>query len=210
MSADSNPTITFVTGNKKKLEEVQQILSKGTPLPFAITNQKIDLPELQGEPLEIAAEKCKLAAERVGGAVLTEDTSLCFNALNGMPGPYIKWFLEKCGHDGLNRMLDGFDDRSAYAQTVVAFSAGPGEEIQVFDGRTNGKIVQPRGPLDFGWDPVFEPDESGGKTYAEMEKDAKNKISHRGRSLAKVRVYLADNAEALGNAIKKRKLESLA
>uniref|UniRef100_A0A061R890 Ham1 family non-canonical purine ntp pyrophosphatase n=1 Tax=Tetraselmis sp. GSL018 TaxID=582737 RepID=A0A061R890_9CHLO len=36
---------------------------------------------------------------------MTEDTSLCFNALGGLPGPYIKWFLEKCGHDGLNRML---------------------------------------------------------------------------------------------------------
>jgi inosine/xanthosine triphosphate pyrophosphatase family protein len=37
--------------------------------------------------------------------VLVEDTSLCFNALGGLPGVYIKWFLEKCGHDGLNRML---------------------------------------------------------------------------------------------------------
>ena len=40
-------------------------------------------PELQGEPDEISKEKCRLAAERVGGPVITEDTSLCFNALNG-------------------------------------------------------------------------------------------------------------------------------
>ena len=62
-------------------------------LPFTLTNTKIDLPELQGEPEEISREKCRLAAEQVGGAVITEDTSLCFNALNGLPGPYIKWFL---------------------------------------------------------------------------------------------------------------------
>ena len=62
----------------------------GQELPFALVNQKVDLPELQGEPEEISAEKCKLAASQVGGAVIVEDTSLCFNALNGLPGPYIK------------------------------------------------------------------------------------------------------------------------
>eukprot|EP01083_Nonionella_stella_P220178 788041_1 len=184
-------SLTFVTGNKKKLEEAQQILSsEGVEIPFQMTNKKLDLPELQGDPIEIAIEKCKLAAEEIRGPVFIEDTSLCFNALNGLPGPYIKWFLEKCGHDGLNKMLDGFDDRSAYAQTVVAFTMGVGSEIFVFDGRTDGEIVQPRGPLDFGWDPVFEPREGGGKTYAEMAKEDKNIISHRGRSFAKFRAFL--------------------
>jgi len=185
-------SLTFVTGNKKKLEEVQRILAvDGNELPFDITNRKLDLPELQGDPIEIAIEKCKLAAKEIQGPVFTEDTSLCFNAMNGMPGPYIKWFLESCGHDGLNRMLNGFDDRSAYAQTIVAFTMGVSEEVHVFDGRTDGTIVTARGPLDFGWDPIFEPLESLGKTYAEMEKDEKNKISHRGRSFAKFQAFLA-------------------
>ncbi|KAL3920617.1 MAG: hypothetical protein SGILL_003173 [Bacillariaceae sp.] len=190
----SKPSITFVTGNKKKLEEIKRILTTGAEIPFEITNQKLDLPELQGDPVEIAKEKCKLAAQKVNGPVFTEDTSLCFIALNGLPGPYIKWFLEQCGHDGLNKMLDGFDDRSAYAQTIVAYTTGPEDEIHVFDGRTNGKIVQPRGPLDFGWDPVFEPDEGEGKTYAEMDKDFKNSISHRGRSFEKFRAFLAGSS----------------
>ena len=89
ISVSSRPSITFVTGNKKKLEEVQRIL--GASIPFELTNQKIDLPELQGDPEEIAIEKCKIAAKTVGGAVITEDTSLCFNALSGLPGAYIKW-----------------------------------------------------------------------------------------------------------------------
>ena len=186
------PTLTFVTGNKQKLQEVKQILAAGEEVPFEVTNKKIDLPELQGDPFEIAKEKCRLAAKAVNGAVLTEDTSLCFNALNGMPGPYIKWFLEKCGHDGLNKMLDGFEDRSAYAQTIVAFAEGPGKEVHVFEGRTDGKIVSARGSLDFGWDPIFEPNEGEGKTYAEMPKEAKNAISHRGRSFAKVRDFLLE------------------
>ncbi|KAL3906859.1 MAG: hypothetical protein SGILL_009106, partial [Bacillariaceae sp.] len=195
----SKPAITFVTGNKKKLEEIKQILTTGAEIPYEITNQKLDLPELQGDPVEIAKEKCRLAAQKVNGPVFTEDTSLCFNALNGLPGPYIKWFLEQCGHDGLNKMLDGFDDRSAYAQTIVAYTTGPDEDIHVFDGRTNGKIVDPRGSLDFGWDPVFEPDEGEGKTYAEMPSDKKNKISHRGRSFEKFRAFLAGTTDT-GNA----------
>lgn len=186
--------VTFVTGNKKKLEEVKQILASGDQLPFEIVNQKIDLPELQGDAFEIAKEKCKLAALEVDGPVFTEDTSLCFNALNGMPGPYIKWFLENCGHDGLNKMLDGFEDRTGYAQTIVAYTQGPKDDVHLFEGRTDGKIVRPRGSLDFGWDPIFEPNEGNGKTYAEMSKEDKNAISHRGRSFAKVREFLMKQA----------------
>jgi inosine/xanthosine triphosphate pyrophosphatase family protein len=43
--------------------------------------------------------------QQVQGAVMVEDTSLCFNALGGLPGPYIKWFLEKTGHEGLNNLV---------------------------------------------------------------------------------------------------------
>jgi len=188
----SKTVLTFVTGNKKKLEEVQRILTMNVEdLKVDITNKKLDLPELQGnDPIEIAIEKCKLAVDEIQGPVFIEDTSLCFNALNGMPGVYIKWFLQRCGHEGLNKMLDGFEDRSAYAQTIIAFTSRVGGEVMVFDGRTDGNIVRPRGPLDFGWDPVFEPLEGKGKTYAEMNKDEKNNISHRGRSFAKFRNYL--------------------
>ncbi len=94
-------------------------------------------------------------------------------------------------------MLNGFDDRSAYAQTVVAFTWGPGQDVHVFDGRTDGSIVQPRGPLDFGWDPIFQP-EGLTTTYAEMTKDAKNKISHRGKSFVKFQSYLASLPEENG------------
>lgn len=127
---------------------------------------------------------------------MTEDTSLCFNALDGLPGPYIKHFL-RCGHDALNRMLDGFDDRSAYAQTVMAFTLGPKQPVHVFEGRTDGCIVSPRGSLDFGWDPVFEPTQGDGLTYAEISKEKKNDISHRSRSMAKLKAYLMENVQEI-------------
>jgi inosine triphosphate pyrophosphatase len=67
---------------------------------------------------------------------MVEDTSLCFNALGGLPGVYIKWFLEKLGHDGLNRLLAGWEDKTAYAQCIFALSLGPDDEPKVFVGRT--------------------------------------------------------------------------
>ena len=207
-SSNGKPTIAFVTGNAKKLQEVQQILASKTddhdnplPLAFDIVNVALDLPEWQGDPLEIATEKCRLAAQLHGGACFTEDTSLCFDALNGLPGPYIKDFLQKCGHDGLNRMLDGFgsDNRGAHAQTVIAFCAGGDDDpsIHLFSGRTQGIIVPPRGPLDFGWDPIFQPNEGLGLTYAEMSAEAKNAISHRGRAMEQFRKFLINESNQI-------------
>lgn len=96
MSSSSPPTaasastpITFVTGNKKKLEEFKAIMGDDSGLE--LTSVGLDLPELQGsDPLEIAKDKCMRAAEIIRAPVITEDTSLCFNALGGLPGAYIK------------------------------------------------------------------------------------------------------------------------
>ncbi|KAL4125090.1 hypothetical protein PRIC2_008679 [Phytophthora ramorum] len=189
----SKPVLTFVTGNANKLKEVVAIL--GADFPFELRNQALDLPELQGEPADIAKEKCRLAAKQVQGAVLVEDTSLCFNALKGLPGPYIKWFLEKTGHDGLNNMLAAYEDKSAYAQCIFAY-APAGAEPQVFIGQTHGKIVPARGPATFGWDPVFQPD-GFDQTYAEMEKATKNQISHRYKALEALKTHLVKPADNL-------------
>lgn len=189
MATDAPKTkvITFVTGNKKKLEEFRAII--GDQVAATFLSQKIDLPELQGEPHDIAKEKCRLAATQIQGPVITEDTCLCFNALHGLPGPYIKWFLEKLGHDGLNTLLTGFPDKTGYALCTFAYSEAPDKEPLIFEGRTNGKIVPAKGPNNFGWDPIFLPD-GYDETYAEMSSDTKNSISHRYRALSKLKEYL--------------------
>ncbi|PPD72180.1 hypothetical protein GOBAR_DD30917 [Gossypium barbadense] len=200
--------VTFVTGNAKKLEEVKSIL--GQSIPFQ--SLKLDLPELQGEPEEISKEKARLAAVQVNGPVLVEDTCLCFNALKGLPGPYIKWFLQKIGHEGLNNLLMAYEDKSAYALCAFSFALGPDVEPVTFLGKTpvpktwtrengggrvvflvlqSGKIVPARGPNDFGWDPIFQPD-GYDQTYAEMPKEEKNKISHRSRALDMVKSHFAE------------------
>lgn len=178
------PTVNFITGNANKLREVKAILE---PAGVVVRSEAVDLPELQGTVEAVTLEKCRVAADRVRGPVLVEDTCLCFNALGGLPGVYIKWFVEGVGLDGLNKLLAAYDDKSAQAVCTFAFSGGPGNEPILFQGRTDGKIVPARGPPAFGWDPIFEYE---GKTYAEMDPAAKNKISHRSRALEKVRKWI--------------------
>uniref|UniRef100_A0A8D8PXN2 Inosine triphosphate pyrophosphatase n=1 Tax=Cacopsylla melanoneura TaxID=428564 RepID=A0A8D8PXN2_9HEMI len=186
MAQNSKNIVTFVTGNIKKLEEIKQIL--GPKVPFEIKHQKIDLPELQGEMDDISIKKCDEARKIVQDRVVVEDTCLCFNALGGLPGPYVKWFLEKLGPPGLNKMLAGFEDKSAKAVCTFAFGDQDGK-VHLFRGETHGQIVEPRGPDTFGWDSCFQPD-GYSLTYAEMPKEQKNQISHRYKALNKLREHL--------------------
>ena len=180
--------ITFVTGNANKLREVRQILasssppaaSSSAPSPaFELVSQSLDVPEIQGTTQQVARAKCSAAAAQLFSssrqtdlestsqrqrrrAVLTEDTALTFSAFNSvLPGPYIKDFLRELGHDGLNRMLAGYEDKSAQAICTFALMMEGEDEVKLFEGKTQGKIVPARGPNAFGWDPVFEPEATG-------------------------------------------------
>ncbi|KAH7189187.1 inosine triphosphate pyrophosphatase-like protein [Fusarium flagelliforme] len=177
--------VNFITGNANKLTEVKAILEP----EIEVLSQPIDLEEVQGTLEGVTEYKCRRAADLVKGPVLVEDTALCYNALNGLPGVYIKWFMTSIGHQGLNNLLAAYPDKSAEAVCTFGYCAGPGEEVIIFQGRCPGKIVLPRGPPAFGWDAIFEYE---GQTFAEMDKAEKNKISHRSRALAKLQAWFKD------------------
>jgi len=223
ISAAEPVVITFVTGNLRKLEEAQMIIDSSCNIPFKLQARgDFDLDELQSDnPEKVAAAKCRLAATVVGGPVIIDDTSLCFEALGGMPGPYIKWFMDSCGCDGLVKMLNGFDNRRAFAQCSIAFSPGPGSEPCIFTGRTTGNIVtkyceETAAKMGgFGWDAIFVPGSDisdsttacddgipNTLTFAEMSTEAKNAVSHRGRALRQFSVFLQENQDwVTGRAI---------
>ena len=193
--------INFVSSNKNKLRELNEMFNEHFK-DVEVKQLDIDLPELQGLPEDIVKGKLKIALEKsknLKGPILVEDTSLCFNAYGGLPGPYIKYFLKAIKQEGLYKMACVFDDHSAYAQSIFGLQKGENEEPNLFIGKTEGEIVFPRGQKNFGllgWDPCFKPNCSN-KTYAEMEEDEKNKISHRGKSskalidwLKKIKIYL--------------------
>ncbi|RAQ99808.1 Ham1-like protein [Stemphylium lycopersici] len=181
MASSSVPAhLNFITGNKNKLAEVQAILSG----VIELRNQNVDLVEIQGTVEEVTKDKARRAAEAVQGPVLVEDTCLCFKAMNDLPGPYIKWFMLSLGPSNLHKMLSGFDDKSAQAVCTFGYCEGPGKEAILFQGRTDGKLVESRGSTVFG------------QTYAEMDKSEKNKISHRAKALDKLKEWLANKVES--------------
>lgn len=181
-------TITFVTGNAGKLREVVEILGANSP----IVNKKLDLEEVQGTVDEVTIKKAKAAAAILNGPALVEDTSLVFNAYNGLPGPYIKWFMESLGNEGLIKMLAGFEDKSATAICTFGYCESPDSDVILFQGKLDGTIVpKPRGEGNFGWNPIFEP-KGYDKTFAEMSGSLKNSISHRYLALMKLKKFLEE------------------
>jgi inosine triphosphate pyrophosphatase len=187
--------INFCSSNIKKYEEVCAIINKDLP-DVEIKQIKLEIPELQGDPNEIVINKLKYAISQHKGPLMVEDTSLCYNALQGLPGAYIKDFLAKLGNEGLYTLVSGFEDKSAYAQCLFGLIKTKKEDPKVFVGKTDGKIVEPRGPNNFGWDPNFQPD-GFEQTYAEMDKEVKNTISHRYKALKELIDWLKENPDYL-------------
>jgi len=187
-----NKTIKFVSGNINKYNEVKDIIEEGLP-GYKVILIKLDLPELQGEPEDIVKAKLNYALSVEEGPLIIEDTSLCFNAMNGLPGPYIKDFFEKLGPIGINNMLKGFEDKSGYAQGIFGLGSKEGD-INIFIGRTNGKIVEVQEDNNdkYGW--PFIPD-GFDLPYSHLDKnvEVKNKISHRYNSLKKLIDFLKKN-----------------
>ena len=182
--------ITFITGNRNKLEEVRSILKTNQEdTHYSIKSLDIDLPEVQGEPEYVIQEKCKSASSQLNGPIIVEDTSLCFNALGGLPGPYIKWFMKKIGLNGLNKLLLGYEDKTIEAKCIFGYQENRDSQIHYFTGITKGTLVEPRGNMNFGWDPVFLP-EGYNETYGEMDNESKNSISHRFKALQLLKEFL--------------------
>lgn len=177
--------LLFVTGNFDKVNELANILNQ------SVHHINMSLDEIQGEPEEIAVHKCEQVYDilkKLNPNIIIEDTSLSFNALNGLPGPYIKCFYEKLGNDGLYKMLNGYSDHSAIARTIIAYSDNG--EINTFIGELSGTIVSPRGTNGFGWDAIFQPD-GYNQTLAEMSTETKNQISQRYIAISRLKQYLS-------------------
>ncbi len=172
----------FVTGNQNKADQVAAWL--GMP----IEHRKLDLDELQSlNLLEVVEHKARQAHGIINRPVLVEDCGLGFEALGGLPGPFIKWF-EKPGYEALCRMLDGFDDRRAVAH--LAYGLFDGKTIRFFEGEMQGTIAhKPAGTRGFGWDVIFIHDGQT-KTRGELDEEMWSKLSYRKQTVYKLAEYL--------------------
>lgn len=175
----------FITGNQRKVDYLSKILD------IPLKHQKIELDEIQSvDPHAVVEHKVKQAYERVKKPVLVEDVSLVCNALNGLPGPFIKFFVEaEQGVENLCRMLDGFADRSAYGSVLYGYYDGVA--VQFIQGKLEGKIAQqPRGKGGYGWDQIFEPDGYDGLTRAELNTEQDIETYCKLRDIDALRAFL--------------------
>lgn len=197
----------FVSGNTDKVDEIKSMLGGDSFRNLKMASMSVELPELQGTPEDIVIEKARLALEMCEAPVLVEDVCLSFDALGGMPGPYIKWFVEAMGQEGVVKLLEPYEDKTATALCSYALAWPGSDEPKTFSGTCSGRIVSPRGESSFGWDPIFEPDEQPGlrgqnedgarQTFAEMDLADKNKISHRNRALRRMKNWFKINGASM-------------
>lgn len=164
--------IIFATTNEGKLKEAREILK------LEVEGLELKVDEVQTlDPVECVEKKAEAAYKIVQRPILVEDTSLFFEALNGLPGVFIDYFMKTLDNNGLTKLLSTFDNRKAKAQASVCYFDGKQKIIAV--GIIEGEISnEPRGSNGFGWDPIFIPN-GHDKTFAELENDVKNKISMR-------------------------------
>lgn len=168
--------ITLVTGNKGKLAEWQRLV-KGAQ---ALQNISLDLPEIQSmNPHEIVTEKAKKAYELLQQPLVVEDVSAGLASLQGLPGPFIKYFEEKLGSGAL-RILAQNDGEAATVMCTVAYIDA--KHLFTVQGIVKGTVVTARGENGFGFDKVFIPNGQH-KTYGQMTPSEKDAISHRSKAV---------------------------
>lgn len=186
--------LLFVTNNRHKLSEIRQILGDSYDIrslaDIGFTEEiEETAPDLEGN----AILKARHIHDRYGVDCFADDTGLEVEALDGAPGVIsARYAGENATYaDNVNKLLEALDgrtDRLARFRTVIALILD--DRDYLFEGQVEGEITtEPHGLTGFGYDPVFRPLESE-KTFAEMTAGEKNRISHRGRAVAKLQEFL--------------------
>jgi XTP/dITP diphosphohydrolase len=191
--------IVFASANKSKIQEISALIPSTYKLvsleDIGITE---DIPETGLTIKDNSEIKARYFAEvlikkKLPWAVIADDSGLEVEALNGEPGVYSARYAGMQKNDTANnkKLLDelaNFTNRKAIFVTTITLILN--NQIFFFNGQINGTIaLEPKGTKGFGYDPLFIP-QGYQSTFAELEKDVKNKISHRAIALKKVIQYL--------------------
>ena len=132
------------------------------------------------------SHKAEDAYKIINKPVLVEDISLEIKALKGLPGTFIKFFLQTVGTEGTVKMIGSAKTDTKVTAAVAIYD---GKDLRIFKGTIYGTLSpKNRGPYGFGFDKIFIP-RGYTKTFAQMPPSLKNKISHRAKALRKVKEY---------------------
>jgi XTP/dITP diphosphohydrolase len=188
--------LLVATSNPGKLVEIRDILAGLLLELVSLRDAALPAPEETADTFhDNAAQKATNCARRSGLWTLADDSGLCVDALQGAPGVHSARYAptDEARRAKLLAALQGVPEgrRSAHFFCAVALSSPDARRLSRAEGRVDGSIaLTPRGANGFGYDPLFLPAETPGKTLAELRSEEKNRLSHRGRALMKLRPLL--------------------
>lgn len=178
--------IFFATNNIHKFHEARKVLSE---YKIATGMLRVKSLEIQSDSLEEIAKASVIDAFRKCNLpIIVEDAGLFVEALNGFPGPYAAYVYKTIGNKGLLQVMKNVENRKAKFESAVTYCSVQLDLPMCFKGEAHGEITKEErnggGESGFGFDPVFQPENSG-KTFAEMTVAEKNGYSHRANALRK-------------------------
>lgn len=188
--------IVFASHNEWKIKEIKKLLAPyGIKVKSALDMNLPDVEETGKTFEENSLLKSRTIAKLVNMPCLADDSGLCVDALNGAPGVYSARYAPNRDFDkGMEKLLAEMEkspnkSRNAHFYCVISL-AWPDGQYKVFAGQVDGKIAfHKMGAGGFGYDPLFVP-EGFTSSFAQMSQEEKNKISHRGRAVEKLKDFL--------------------
>jgi XTP/dITP diphosphohydrolase len=197
----------LASANPDKVKEIVAVLSAA--LPVELLPRPDDVPEVVEDADTLVGNarlKARALTAATRAAAVADDTGLEVDALGGAPGVYSARYAGESATyaDNVAKLLrelaardDGGGARRASFKTVALVAFPDGSEVWA-EGVLPGTISgEPRGSNGFGYDPVFVPDGGDGRTFAEMQPDEKDAVSHRGRAFRALAGELARRREQL-------------
>lgn len=186
--------LVFATNNLHKLKEVQEMLSNTIEvLSLKDIGCFEDVEETETTLEGNARLKAAHITNNYGYNCFADDTGLEVDVLNGKPGVFSARYGGEHGNSEKNmqkllKELHGKANRKAQFRTAVALNLE--NKQYLFEGICEGEILEKKtGTEGFGYDPIFKPTEAS-KSFAEMNSEEKNKISHRGIAIQKLVDFL--------------------
>jgi XTP/dITP diphosphohydrolase len=197
--------LVLASANPDKAREIVAVLSAS--LPVELLPRPADVPDVVEDAdtlLGNARLKARALVAATGTAAVADDTGLEVDALGGEPGVYSARYAgeDVTYADNVAKLLrelaalgDGGGERRARFMTVALAAFPDGSEVWA-EGVLPGTIAtEGRGTNGFGYDPVFVPDGGNGRTFAEMQPEEKDAVSHRGRAFRALAKALAARPE---------------
>ncbi|MEM1900198.1 MAG: XTP/dITP diphosphatase [Zestosphaera sp.] len=169
----------LVSRNEGKIREFRDL---GLRECVDVVPLSLDKVEIQSDDLtSIALYSAVQASLYLREPFFVEDAGLYIKSLKGFPGPFSSYVYKTIGVEGILKLMSSVSDRTAFFKSVIVLYY-PQQGFKVFEGIVYGSIsLEARGSGGFGFDPIFVP-EGHHKTFAELDLETKNSLSHRGRA----------------------------